>query len=50
VELRAPANVDGTIETPALSVEDGVTLNGSINMNAGENAPAAKPIEVAAKK
>jgi cytoskeletal protein CcmA (bactofilin family) len=50
VELRAPANVDGTIETPALSVEDGVTLNGSINMNTGENAPATKPVEPAEKK
>jgi len=32
VELRAPADVDGSIETPALSVEDGVTLNGTITM------------------
>lgn len=40
VELRAPADVDGTIETPALSVEDGVTLNGSIAMkHAGEGQP-----------
>ncbi len=50
VELRAPANVDGTIETPALSVEDGVTLNGSINMNTGDSAPATKPVEPAEKK
>ncbi len=50
VELRTPANVDGTIETPALSVEDGVTLNGSINMSSGDVAPAAKPIEPAEKK
>ena len=32
VELRAPANVDGSIETPVLSVEDGVTLNGTVTM------------------
>ncbi len=50
VELRAPANVDGSIETPALSVEDGVTLNGTINMSSGSNASAAKPAEDVAKK
>ena len=32
VELRAPADVDGSIETPALSIEDGVTLNGTVTM------------------
>ena len=32
VELRSPAQVEGTIETPALSVEDGVTFNGTISM------------------
>lgn len=32
VELRNPAQVEGTIETPALSVEDGVIFNGSISM------------------
>lgn len=45
VELRAPADVDGCIETPALSVEDGVTLNGTITMKrpgeAVETAPAS---------
>lgn len=50
VELRTPANVDGTIETPALSIEDGVILNGSVNMNSGESTPSAKPLEVTAKK
>lgn len=41
VELRAPADVDGSIETPALSVEDGVTLNGTINMkNPGQTGDA----------
>jgi cytoskeletal protein CcmA (bactofilin family) len=50
VELRAPAKVDGTIETPALSVEDGVTLNGTITMTLGENAPNTKPIELSIKK
>ena len=50
VELRTPAQVDGTIETPALSVEDGVTLNGTITMNLGEKASSSKPVEIGAKK
>jgi len=50
VELRAPAVVDGSIETPALSVEDGVTLNGTITMNIGEAAPGAKSVEGGIKK
>jgi cytoskeletal protein CcmA (bactofilin family) len=50
VELRAPAQVDGSIETPALSVEDGVSLNGTITMNIGENASGAKPVDADAKK
>lgn len=50
VELRTPAQVDGSIETPALSVEEGVTLNGTITMNLGENAPAAKKAEDAGTK
>ena len=41
VELRAPAQIEGTIETPALSVEDGVLLNGTVTMNAGQAAPTA---------
>jgi cytoskeletal protein CcmA (bactofilin family) len=52
VELRAPANVDGAIETPALSVEDGVILNGTIIMTTGETSSASvvKPVDEAAKK
>lgn len=38
VELRAPAQVDGTIETPALSIEDGVILNGTITMTTGDSS------------
>ena len=41
VELRSPAQVEGTIETPAFSVEDGVIFNGSISMKrsgSGESA------------
>jgi cytoskeletal protein CcmA (bactofilin family) len=50
VELRAPAQVDGTVDTPALSVEDGVTLNGTISMNQGDKNLAAKPVEGGIKK
>ena len=49
VELRAPAQVDGTIETPALSVEDGVTLNGTITMNIGDGGSGSRPAESAKK-
>lgn len=37
VELRTPAQVEGTIETPAFSVEDGVIFNGSISMKRSGN-------------
>lgn len=52
IELRAPANFDGAIETPALSVEDGVILNGTISMTTAEAAAASvvKPVEEPAKK
>ncbi|MGW8312433.1 MAG: bactofilin family protein [Desulfuromonadales bacterium] len=50
VELRAPAQVDGSIETPALSVEDGVALNGTITMTPGENAPGSKTVKTEDKK
>jgi len=32
VELRAPAKVDGTIETPTLLIEEGVLFNGNLSM------------------
>lgn len=32
VELRAPAIVNGDIEAPAISIEDGVIFNGTITM------------------
>ena len=35
VELRSPAQVEGTIETPLLTVEDGVVFNGTISMKPG---------------
>lgn len=44
VELRAPAKVEGNIQSPVLVVEEGVQLNGSLSMKAGEgpSPPAAK--------
>jgi len=48
--FSAPAQVDGTIETPALSVEDGVSLNGTVTMNLGDSATAAKPVAISSKK
>ena len=50
VELRAPAKVDGSIETPALSVEEGVVLNGTITMTTGDKTSATKPVEEVTKK
>ena len=50
VELRSPAQVDGSIETPALSVEDGVSLNGTITMNLGDSSTVAKTAEGGIKK
>ena len=45
VELRAPADVDGSIETPALSVEDGVTLNGTVTMKRAGGVQDGKTTE-----
>ena len=50
VELRAPAQVDGSVETPALSVEDGVTLNGTITMTLGESTTDDTSVEGRAKQ
>ena len=35
VELRRPAQIDGTIEAPILVIEEGVVLNGNISMTTG---------------
>ncbi len=40
VELRTPAQVEGTIETPSLSVEDGVVFNGTVSMKRGGSEDA----------
>ena len=38
VELRAPAQVEGNIETPKLVVEEGVIFNGQLSMPGGSKA------------
>jgi cytoskeletal protein CcmA (bactofilin family) len=35
VELRAPAVINGSIQTPILFIEDGVLFNGAIEMAHG---------------
>ena len=42
VELKRPAQVDGNIDTPALIVEEGVVLNGTISMG-GEKPLVERP-------
>ena len=42
VERRNPAQVEGAIETPALSVEDGVQLNGNITMKTEQESRSGK--------
>ena len=43
VELRAPAQVEGSIETPVLAVEEGVQLNGTLTMKKEPAAVEKKP-------
>lgn len=38
VELRRPAQIEGTITAPVLVIEEGVMLNGSVNMSDGAAA------------
>ncbi len=45
VELRAPAKVDGTIDTPVLMVEEGVIFNGNLAMGGAASSAAEKPAE-----
>jgi len=44
IELRRPAQIEGTLETPVLAVEEGVALNGSVSMASA--AAVAKKIIV----
>lgn len=41
VEMRAPAQIEGDVETPSLMVEDGVIWSGQITMKSGENISKA---------
>ncbi|MBE0503486.1 MAG: polymer-forming cytoskeletal protein [Desulfuromonadales bacterium] len=38
VEMRAPAQIDGDVETPSLIVEEGVIWNGQLIMKQGEKS------------
>ena len=42
VELFKPAFVTGTLRTPVIRMEEGVVLNGAIEMNQGRNGLAEK--------
>jgi len=46
VELRAPAKVEGTIDSPILLIEENVTFNGQIKMTVPETVqPSGKKSE-----
>ncbi|MDO9080432.1 MAG: polymer-forming cytoskeletal protein [Desulfuromonadales bacterium] len=38
VEMRAPAQIDGDVETPSLTVEEGVIWNGQLTMKPAETS------------
>lgn len=38
VEMRAPAQIDGDVETPSLTVEEGVIWNGQLTMKQDEKS------------
>jgi len=44
VELRAPAQVEGTIETPSLKIDDKVVFNGEIKMPVKAENGSAKEV------
>jgi len=47
VELRSPANIEGRIQTPALTVEEGVVFNGTLAMGKESNSAALSTPPVA---
>lgn len=51
VELRKPAILEGTIDAPALSIEEGVTFNGTMRMGKDTgSAPVSERLEAEPKK
>jgi|SRR6056297_375617 len=50
VELRAPAQVDGTIETPSLKIDEKVIFNGEIKMSSGTPPQTTQKAENNKKK
>lgn len=49
VELKSPARVEGNLETPMLSIEEGVVLNGTVIMSE-KNQESSTPFQPAAEK
>lgn len=44
VELRSPANVEGSIDTPVLVVEEGVVLNSTLTMKKPQESAAVSVV------
>ena len=44
VEMRAPARIDGDVETPSLLVEEGVIWNGQLTMKQGEKVTSSDEV------
>lgn len=42
VEMRAPAHIEGDVETPSLIVEDGVVWNGHLLMKQSQNSQSSE--------
>lgn len=47
IEIQASGNVQGDVKTPRLNVQEGATLNGSIDMSGGSSSATSKPTPVA---
>ncbi|MFO7765325.1 MAG: polymer-forming cytoskeletal protein [Pelovirga sp.] len=50
VELKAPAEVEGTIETPSLKIDEKVIFNGEIKMRNNSDMTTAPKVEAEKKK
>ena len=50
VELRAPAQVEGTIETPGLKIDEKVIFNGEIKMRTNTDVATTAKAEAEKKK
>jgi cytoskeletal protein CcmA (bactofilin family) len=48
VNLLASASVNGSVQTPMLSIEEGVVFNGTLEMSGGTRAGEARPASLQA--